>query len=441
MKKRSLITSFVLLLVVAFLFGLCACGANYSDEDNFKIWAAARENCNNYSENSPYTVVFESKKYEDGEKFVGKTLETEALHGRKYFHTIKESQVDENNGLKDVSNYLEIVKLVDDEGVTKTKYLECDMFSSENEGKYVNANYGKWQAQYQPSTIFLKMGYGKGATFEEFKDAIINVLTTDKTTEALSYSFSTSRNKNGEVSLIIESTTKTKFNDFDDDETYLYTQTYDKTTITTNETQLVSIFSTTQNNHKFQNKKDSVVKTEDTVTYSYTFDDGYYDSLSMYSDTTTDDLYGYVTFKLNGVGMVDVLETDLNKNITNESLKDFLKTREFVKPAIQSDAVYEIYTDEAMTQVFENQILEDDGIQLYIKLIVPEDSALVVETEVDYERISVYTIRVVKLGQTYDFETNLDHATILSIDGVKTEEGQTGFVCSESKVYVLCYEY
>lgn len=85
MKKKSLITSFVLLLVVAFSFGLCACGANYSDEDNFKIWAAARENCNNYSENSPYTVVFESKNMKTAKNLWGKRLKLKRCMAENIF--------------------------------------------------------------------------------------------------------------------------------------------------------------------------------------------------------------------------------------------------------------------------------------------------------------------------------------------------------------------
>ena len=102
----------------------------------------------------------------------------------------------------------------------------------------------------------------------------------------------------------------------------------------------------------------------------------------------------------------------------------------------KTEDVFEIYSDSEMTQVFTSAKMPEEGLTLYVKLVVPNDKAIVLSIKTDSQNEYIAYIHVISKGFEFDFVDILYGLQVESIDGEPVGE-RTSFTCDESKIYIL----
>lgn len=189
---------------------------------------------------------------------------------------------------------------------------------------------------------------------------------------------------------------------------------------------------------KFENSNDVINKTAYITRLIYSFDETYYNNISIETETTINNYNSRITFYIKDYQISSKDSPCYGESYLPSQASSFLD--EEVNLVIydgEKPNCYELYLDKELTQPFSSSMqLLDENYSLYIKLIVPQDKSIVLSIEEYTSNQFVYYVYVVDVGEEFDFD-RLVFKTVTSIDGNTNVDGLTSLLCEESKIYVV----
>lgn len=487
MKKKNLIAIFVLLLTISLSFCLTACGKThgakntwsyndeyhwheckacdeefdkekhnfintltskkcetcgaeieYSNEENYSIWAIGRDYAKNY--NSEYTYSYQVKNYENN-KETFESSEIEAKKDNSYYYEYKEILVDENNAK--VEDYVEnrVIKTVLDNEILKGKYVKevKNEKGNSREGKFVKPDYANSLIEYSPSELIENYGIGNGDNYLDFYNNFNQLLISFYNENLISLNILTTRNLDGSVSLLVGFSYVKENSNYSSVEGYEKSIYEEKYNYIVKDEKLISIDENFKVNNIFEDTTNNVVTIEQSKTLiNYSFDEEYFNSLSIETEITKNEYNARVTFVVNGVKLFDKGVAPVGETYSNIVAKNYLYDLSYFIIAVEDAEfdknLFEIYTNSEMTEEFTSvKVLNDEDFTLYVKLTPPESKALVLS--VDTNRNEVILVHVANLNDKFWFSF-LNNYNVISVDG-EDASNLDGFICAENKVYLV----
>ena len=141
-----------------------------SDKDKFAYWIEGIKYSVAVDDNYTFTYKgTETYSDADGESRSYRE-ETEARSGNKYYRFAKNYDVDESGDKTLVYSEISAIKVVDDNGVIRTKkydYSKEEGKEAEARGSYVAPDTAKEKAEYSPKQYLEESGFDKATTSEE----------------------------------------------------------------------------------------------------------------------------------------------------------------------------------------------------------------------------------------------------------------------------------
>ena len=178
-----------------------------SDKDKFAYWIEGIKYSVAVDDNYTFTYKgTETYSDADGESRSYRE-ETEARSGNKYYRFAKNYDVDESGDKTLVYSEISAIKVVDDNGVIRTKkydYCKEEGEEAEARGSYVAPDTAKEKAEYSPKQYLAESGFDKATTSEEVFTSFTEWWYKEKEERNDKLSFSFKRNSDGSVSAIFE---------------------------------------------------------------------------------------------------------------------------------------------------------------------------------------------------------------------------------------------
>ena len=254
-----------------------------------------------------------------------------------------------------------------------------------------------------------------------------------------------SRNDDGTVSLLFTGSGTYKWGYYEDDETYVKNTFVTKYEIVADEYGIIGVVTNDVDITVFTDESKNIdVRTDKTITFGYGYNEELYNSVSDQTDTTTDEYVANVKFYLNGYSYNYSMENvAMGSTVTAADAKNFLAdvgdgAGKPLFPSSVDPELFELYTDEAMTNAFTSLVAEEESYTLYAKLVVPQGKAVVMclrefgstrAIDLCYLRDVGGTFRTSILGETYP---------LIEVDGTAITDGShPEITCSESRIYIV----
>ncbi len=435
MKKRNLLIVFALLFATIFSLGLFGC-KRYTDEENFAVWLEGRDYSVNYT--GGYTYTFEGAGYKNG-VLTTKANELEAFQDNKYYYDYNEYEIDEDGKLQEAFKMSAVIKYVTVDGIYKGKYVTTQKQNGKESVRavYVSPKYAQELIEYSPQQLLHEYSLDTGKTYEEFCD-IIKSLMEENGNEDEVVKLSFVRNSKNSVTFKLNASYKIVDDDYSMDENYQYTKCDDELRFTISDGKFTKFESCYDYKYFFSDKtKNFTRKQTAKSTFSYSFDQEHYDSLNADQEATANYYMAKVKFVVEGYDLTYATGVGVGENYTATQAKDFLTTLPgFIIFNGDKRPFFEIYTDSEMTTVFDSTRVTDEKLTLYIKLILPEDKAMVVTVENYKGKTEVILIHVLNKGFEFSFSDILWEYDVLTLDGNNASD-KTGFTCDEQKIYLI----
>lgn len=423
-----------------------------SEVDNFTYWLAGRNDALNNT-HSAYTFVRTGNEYlkdssVDTETLMAKGTQKSSYTSGKYFSTSKIELLSEGTFVVQQEEVSAIKNVLVD-GVEKTKQYNKVYNPSSSSEPMVEASY-EWADELErygyfngKTTLMVEMSYypiNEGTTYEELV-AKINAEFMDEY-EKNADSISLVKNADGSVSLVynisyaeISNYMQGKYPD------YTETQCIEEYSITVKDGKIVELKEDeTQTAIYTDSTKNETYRYIDTTLVSYAFDDVTYDSISVETETTINNLKGHAVFIVEGCSDHRLsFDKLVGETVTLSDIQNAINSNlEFLITSSGSDdsQYYEIYTDAEMTNLFTSAEMPRT-LTLYVKLIPAEGHAIVITYFHRGDRTAIkliYTHYVA--GYVYTQNDHFEDYPIISIDG----EEKTSVTCVAGRVHKVVYQ-
>lgn len=460
-----------------------------SDNDKFAYWIEGIRYSvtvdDNYTFSGKGTETYRYEAYGETRTYYE---ETEARSGNKYYRFAENYDVDESGDKTLVYSEISSIKVVDDNGVIRTKKYDYSKEEGEEakaRGSYVAPDTAKEKAEYSPKQYLAESGFDKATTSEEVFTSFTEWWYKEKEERNDKLSFSVKRNSDGSVSAIFECK---------------YTAKWDQSEATF-VGDCNDVFEYVVSGGKFVKYKERskyVCTCADNPSLNYTetddsestflygaFDEEYYNSIDVTTEETGNDYYGYVYFYMEGylypvtmylpVGKTADTEAvkaalvDWNRNCNyntligkldyGDSVYDYATDEEKAEWIEESKAknakftdALAIYTDSEMTKPFQSITMEEytgdnaPEYNLYIKITPPEGDAWVISYVESNNNKGTFFIRYIQSCAHYQdgtlrFDANqrLSGYPVIKVDGGEpSEDGQ--YVFESGSLHILYCE-
>ena len=425
MKKLLL-----LLIAAAFCssvtFGLIACkpdepgGGTPTEptvEENFEYWHAGIKDAVTCKDD--YTYSYTANQYFTDKDGTAEFLaqEKESRSGNKYYRYYNEYEVGEDSKLVDKQKELVAIKVVDDNGKTRTKRYEYaerfepDADDARKLGYYVAPDNAAEKAEYSPYEVIGAFKFEIAKNFDEVCSAFKALWLDGAEESGCKFTFLLKR-QDGAVTFSAKVEINVEEAD-DDGVTCSISQTSD-CSFTVKDGKLSGYHVAFNDVYAYPDGNGNrSERGEDSVVFTYgDFDNALYESIDVTTEVTYHEYVGSVKFYINGYeynsGMPvpvgdSVVADDINSYFSDwsthsgsisllvrEDIDDSLygdltdeEKAKLIKTAKEANAKFissmQIFSDAEMTKPFDGITINeaDEEVALYIKLTPPSDDAYV----------------------------------------------------------------
>lgn len=419
------------------------CGAEipYNDEENYAIWYDGIIESNSYK--SDFTYLYSRTEFENNE--YSSEMSIKEFYSLDKYRMEYLSLDDYENGEWTYSNSeISTVKKVQIDGKEKFKQIyESNLNGKKSKsGKIVRSDYIKNIAQNNPSEVIEDFGiteFLEANTYTNFCTTIEEIFNNIGTFESKSYSFT--RSKTGQVNFNLSYSYSEHEEGRYEDSDYLITQVQESQSSTIENGKLKYLTYTSIENIKFEDETKNVLKKDiQNVEIKYSFDYDKFDDISMETETTKNECYANILFDVNGYYLSDEDSVLVDETYTYNDAVLFLINivARFIIYNGNINGMFEVYQDKEMMQVFNESLITESGLKLYIKLIPPENKSMILTINQSRDNL-VKFVHVFEIGSTYNFDDILSGYNVLSIDGLDATN-KTELLCEENKIYTLIVE-
>ena len=411
-------------------------------ETLFLEWKAGRDAFSTYE--GEHTFVDTNLDYENG-VLTSKTINRGGRKDKEFYSINEEYGLDEDNVLTKDSTAIEAIKQITVEGKERTKlYREASSSEDiEKEGSYISPNYtGELYSmilQEYLEEYYISSGDSYSSLIQNINEAALDDFDAEPT------SISLNRKEDGAVSLSMHFVGE-YVNEFfkNENDDYLKT-TFDYLyCVNVKNGFIVSFEDNERDIDIFKNDKKEDYQSSRDLSFSNSFNTEEFESISIETDETKNMYYGYVDFYIEGypVDRSDYAYVDstYTANQAGDCLANTNKMLGRYDTAFMDYVTkdsFKFYLDKDCTMPFTEKYIEnDEGFNLYAKLILPKDSAAVVTVFQNTRRSWVFVVYLVDIGATF----NRIEYDILSIDGEEWKEGDSRDIqITENRAYVVVY--
>ncbi len=432
---------------------VCECGytTEVTEEENYKAFVMARDGSDASENVYYYKSVEQSNNLTSGDVQTSTVQETRlGVDGTvRFVYKAEVEGVVKNEPFK--QSVVKALKPVTVDGVVRTKFIEAYTSPDGNvssRGVLKKPSYdGYGLSLYSPSRWFIEYPiHAYAQTFAEFCETMPQYYAElYYQTETQVSDISLRRNDDGTVSLLFTGSGAYKWGYYEDDETYVKNTFVTKYEIVADEYGIIGVVTNDVDITVFTDESKNIdVRTDKTITFGYGYNEELYNSVSDQTDTTTDEYVANVKFYLNGYSYNYSMENvAMGSTVTAADAKNFLAdvgdgAWKPLFPSSVDPELFELYTDEAMTNAFTSLVAEEESYTLYAKLVVPQGKAVVMclrefgstrAIDLCYLRDVGGTFRTSILGETYP---------LIEVDGAAITDGShPEITCSESRIYIV----
>lgn len=497
---KKLFIYFLAITCFISMIGLTACKKDESpDETNthqainaehLTTWINSINLARTVSDN--YTSKFDGKTdfiYGDNTKESYLSQGEEARAGNKFYATMKEYQLGSDNSKNLQDEELSAIKLVDDNGTTRTKRYESVKIYRQGSthtqirGTYVAPDQAKTRMEYNPSQTVDNLDLTDASSYDDVKETFASwwLKAGGNSTDTITYL----SKKNDDNSISLTFTVEYSMERIDDDnDNYTLSSTESFEYIVKDNSLFKYIYSDTQN-HVYPNNADKnyIEKNNQASTFTYNaFDESFYNSIDVSTETTEHTYVGYVKIYYNGYICSSSMYVPVGDSFNAEDVKHYLvdwnrnsyynaliasedysdsaydnisdeEKAEWIKESQEKNAKFmsamELYTDPEMTTPFSNSLTINEyqeTFTIYIKLTAPEEDAWVISVlpstnENTPNQFYIYMIQGCAHQQngTLTFNANLRLSyNVVSVDGNEPNaDGQYVFEKGTIHIFVL----
>lgn len=433
---------------------VCGYSVPFTDEENFRIISGGIAASQNENSRYSYRLIYDMIDPATGD-VISKRIFSEGRLINKYFSITEMYYADEDGTLALMARDLNAYKYLDDIGrwkwytertapdgsLQKTGTLKKPSFSLES---YVHL--------CSPAAFVDQVLFGCGGdTYEEFcalyTAACIEEYTSYDGGTCTVTGFSVKRNDDGTVTLSF--TIEGEYVDSrNSDDGYLRDTYVYRCELTAAETGIVGYRESGQTTVHYEDEAKNIVDAWQThETYSSEFDSETYDSISVETDTTTDEYVTSVSFVINGYHYgYSMSDIPVGSSFTLADVQNFLADvgEGASKPLFTYDvdpAMFNVYYDKTLDMPFVKwDVINGDPITLYVEMVIPEGKAIVISL---YEADGVRGIQLCyfrDVGADFKITENNTYP-LVEVDGTAVTDGSTTatITCSESRIYTFVH--
>lgn len=462
---------FICLLSIVSLFsvlGLSGCGKgkNKVTQADVTLWlngmSASSTIDDNYTYNFTGEIIFTGS---DGATTTYEADGKESRNGNKFYSYNNEYEVLADGTKQVQSEELYAIKLVDDNGTTRTKRLQRvkqhdGSGNDKSNGYFVAPNEAEEEIEYSPSQIFNYKCLSGVTTYDEIKNAI-QTWMSESENEQGNISFTFKKNTDKSLALKFTISCTKEYTDYEDDLCNETTSESHEFVIKNNALTKYTTISDEKYNYPNNASKNYTEKQTNIVSYSYNdFDETYYNSIDMTTENNYYDYVGRVDFYYNGylyntsmyvpvgdsfdaddvknclvewdnncnyntlIGRLDYSDPDYD-DVTDEEKAEWIKESQAENAKFMS--AMELFVDAEMTIPFTNEMTineSDQTITIYIKLTAPQDDAWVISVVPSRYNVGVMFVRFIQDcahqqdgSLTFDSNSRLSAFPVVSVDG------------------------
>lgn len=447
LKKTTLLPIIILLTTLASCNDKTSHNSipkTYTEEENLSDWLKGRDYALTFD--GTYTANLVNEEYFN-DVLEEKRVAVEANDNPRYYSVMEEYSINEDTKeLELIAKQTAAIKEVNDNGKVRNKYY-LEAIEGENvfkQGRYVAPYY----AQYFNNTNPTPEGYGdyfvNGNTLEELKNNFDLEYFSKGHTKTESIKLV--RNEDTSVSLLVEAKGTYVFSgeeSITSDEDYLKTEIAFNVEIAVSEGKITKINKVATHNNVYKDtSKNEKYLDKELYEVSYDFDKVFYDSISVETETTTNDYYGRVYFDICGIELDYDDRVLVDDEYTVDYAQEFLlgKYSTFIGRFAKSS--FALYLDKDFTKPFHGVDKLPDNIKLYVNFDIPEDKAIVIYSYVDSGKEktdpSIKIVYLEEINTTFDPKSRFSDYKIVSIDGKEVDSNNDlSFEITESRIYMV----